>query len=89
MISFLLLFREIEACNDLLASLCSGFGEALKVKAMCELGKLLPDGEHKAIGLFNMSAEVNQHSFYGRCIGFHVSFDTLTESKKSILCDEI
>lgn len=56
----------------MLESLCSGFGEAVKVRALCERGKLIPGGEHKAIGLFNMSEAVNQHSFFGRCIGFHV-----------------
>lgn len=38
-----------------------------------EYGSLFPAGEHTAIGLFNTSASVNQYSFYGRCIGFHVS----------------
>ncbi|XP_055306327.1 hormone-sensitive lipase isoform X2 [Sitodiplosis mosellana] len=36
-----------------------------------EYGSLFPPGDHKAIGLFNTSAAVNQYSFYGRCIGFH------------------
>lgn len=70
--SSLLFSREIEACCHLLASLCSCFEQTLTIKAKCQRGSLFPPGEHRAIGLFNMSACVNQYSFYGRCIGFHV-----------------
>lgn len=43
------------------------------IREKSEHGSLFPAGDHKAIGLFNTSACVNQYSFYGRCIGFHVS----------------
>lgn len=43
------------------------------IRQSSEFGSLFPPGDHKAIGLFNTSAAVNQYSFYGRCIGFHVS----------------
>lgn len=66
--------REIEVCNELLASLCSGFVQALQLKAKCKSGQLIPDGEHTAIGLFNMTKVIDQNPFYGRGVGFHVSF---------------
>lgn len=69
--------REIEACSHLIASLCSCLEQVLILKEGSEYGSLFPAGEHKAIGLFNTSACVNQYSFYGRCIGFHVCFDYL------------
>lgn len=65
--------REIEACCHLLASLCSCLEQIMIIREKSEHGSLFPPGEHKAIGLFNTSASVNQYSFYGRCIGFHVS----------------
>lgn len=46
-------------------------------------GSLFPPGDHKAIGLFNTSASVNQYSFYGRCIGFHVSQSIFVLSKQN------
>lgn len=75
------ILREIEACSDLIASLLSGFAQVLKVKAKCEQGVLIPPGKHYAIELFNMSACVDQYPFYGRCIGFHVSFFNLFRNK--------
>lgn len=63
--------KEIEACCHLLASLCSCFQQTLTIKEKCQSGSLFPPGEHRASGLFNMSACVNQYSFYGRSIGFH------------------
>lgn len=57
----------------MLDSLCNGFEEALKIKAQCEHGSLIPPGEHKAIALFTMCAAIKPQSFYGRCIGFQVS----------------
>lgn len=45
------------------------------IRSASEYGSLFPSGEHKAEGLFNTSANVNQYSFYGRCLGFHVSID--------------
>lgn len=65
--------RELEACCHLLASLCSCLEQIMIIREKSEHGSLFPPGEHKAIGLFNTSASVNQYSFYGRCIGFHVS----------------
>lgn len=65
--------REIEACAHLLASLCSCLEQLLIIRENSEYGSLFPKGDHKAIGLFNTSAAVNQYCFYGRCIGFHVS----------------
>lgn len=69
------LHREIEACAHLLASLCSCLEQIMIIREHSEYGSLFPNGEHKAIGLFNTSAAVNQYVFYGRCIGFHVSVD--------------
>lgn len=48
----------------------------LKVKAKCGRGVLIPPGIHYASELFEMSECVDQHPFYGRCIGFHVSFES-------------
>lgn len=67
------IIREIEACAHLLASLCSCLEQLLIIRENSEYGSLFPKGDHKAIGLFNTSAAVNQYCFYGRCIGFHVS----------------
>ncbi|XP_031621456.1 hormone-sensitive lipase [Contarinia nasturtii] len=63
--------KEIEACSHLLASLCSCLEQIMIIRTNSEFGSLFPLGDHKAIGLFNTSACVNQYSFYGRCIGFH------------------
>lgn len=65
--------REIEACAHLLASMCSCLEQLLIIRENSEYGSLFPKGDHKASGLFNTSAAVNQYCFYGRCIGFHVS----------------
>lgn len=65
--------REIEACNDLIASLRDGFEQILIVKAKCPPGSLIPTGNYDASDLFHMAACVDQSPFYGRCIGFHVS----------------
>lgn len=65
--------REIEACYHLLGSLCSCTEQLMIIRSASEYGSLFPSGEHKAEGLFNTSANVNQYSFYGRCLGFHVS----------------
>lgn len=77
--------REIEACNGLLASLCSGFGEALKLRTRCDRGQLIPDGTHKADQLFKMADELNQISFYGRCVGFQVSINCCSVSRSFVV----
>lgn len=74
--------REIEACSHLLASLCSCLEQIMILREGSEPGSLFPAGDHKAIGLFNTSACVNQYSFYGRCIGFHVSQTTFVLNKQ-------
>lgn len=85
--SFLFCYcREIEACNGLLTSLCNGFSEAIKSRAKCERGSLIPSGEYKAIGFFNMSAAVNQFAFYGRCAGFQVSVKNVIVKR---LCESV
>lgn len=65
--------REIEACNELITSLRDGFEQVMLVKAKCPPRSLIPPGIHYASALFDMTASVDQSSFYGRCIGFHVS----------------
>lgn len=75
--------REIEACSHLLASLCSCLEQIMILRENSEYGSLFPHGDHKAIGLFNTSASVNQYSFYGRCIGFHVSYITQFHYRKN------
>lgn len=67
--------REVEACCDLLVSLCTCLEQLLSMREESVDGSLFPPGEHKAIGLFKRSAEINLQSFYGRCIGFHVSYN--------------
>lgn len=76
--------REIEACCHLLASLCSCFEQTLTIKEKCQRGSLFPPGEHRASGLFNMSACVNQYAFYGRCIGFHVGHELVFVFRQTI-----
>lgn len=58
----------------MIASLCSCLEQLMLIRNGSEYGSLFPAGDHKAIGLFNTSAAVNQYCFYGRCIGFHVNF---------------
>lgn len=70
--SFRFICREIEACSHLLASLCSCLEQLMVIRAASEPGSLFPSGTFTAQELFNMSANVNQYSFYGRCLGFHV-----------------
>lgn len=70
---FLFHFREIEACNQLLASLSNGFSQAIIIRAQCERGTLIPSGEFKVNHFFKMATEMNQSSFFGRCAGFQVS----------------
>ena len=72
-LTFFIFYREIETSSQALASLCNVIDQAKKVRDKCEHGSLIPSGDHKAIGLFNMSAAIDQNPFYGRCIGLHVS----------------
>lgn len=70
-------YRQIEACSQALASFCSIFEEAIKMKGKCERGSLFTTGKSDAIDLFNISGSVDQYPFYSRCIGFHVRITKL------------
>lgn len=66
-------YREIEACDRALESLCGAYNELIKIRGKCQPGILIPSGKYDAIELFNMSDSIDQKPFYGRCMGLHVS----------------
>lgn len=70
--SCLILNREIETSTRALASLCSIFEQAKRIRVKCGTSSLFPPGKHEAIELFNIASSIDQHPFYGRCIGLHV-----------------
>lgn len=71
---FLFNFREVEAWGQTLASLVTLFeyiDEMLLPR--CEDGNLLSAVSSSPNELMSMLNTVPQYSFYGRCLGFHVS----------------
>ena len=63
-------FREIEACNHLLASLCTFLVHLIEQHKNSEKGDLFVKGDHKPADLLAMADCMNQYCFYGRNLGF-------------------
>lgn len=68
-------YREVEAWGQTLASLTTLL-EYLQstLLPMCKDGHLLPDIDITPSELLGVLNTISQYSFYGRCLGFHVSF---------------
>lgn len=72
--------RELEAGHQLLRSLCACLEYLKTLHGWSDDGCLFPSGVHTAEELFEKAQEINQYSFYGRCLGIH-----FCESMQSII----
>ncbi|EDV98300.1 hormone-sensitive lipase [Drosophila grimshawi] len=65
------LMKEVEACSQLLCSLCTCLQYLLILRQWSvNTGDLLASGRHTAEQLFELGDTINQYCFYGRCLGF-------------------
>jgi hormone-sensitive lipase len=64
-------FREVEACNHVLAAMITFFNHLLMLHSWSENGNLFPVQEQKPEDILERARTVNQSAFYGRCLGFH------------------
>ncbi|XP_030566325.1 hormone-sensitive lipase [Drosophila novamexicana] len=63
--------KEVEACSQLLCSLCTCLQYLLILRQWSvNTGDLLASGQHTAEQLFELGDTINQYCFYGRCLGF-------------------
>uniref|UniRef100_A0A1I8PMQ6 Hormone-sensitive lipase n=1 Tax=Stomoxys calcitrans TaxID=35570 RepID=A0A1I8PMQ6_STOCA len=65
--------KDIEACSQLLSSLCSCMKYLLILHDWSNDSEdldLFAKGNHSAEELFEKGETINQYSFYGRCLGF-------------------
>lgn len=63
--------KEVEACSQLLSSLCSCLKYLLILHEWSkDTVDLFAYGKHSAEELFEMGDTINQYCFYGRCLGF-------------------
>lgn len=63
--------KEVEACSQLLSSLCTCMKHLLILHDWSkDSGDLFACGKHSAEELFEMGETINQYCFYGRCLGF-------------------
>ncbi|KAI8128841.1 Hormone-sensitive lipase [Lucilia cuprina] len=63
--------KEVEACSQLLSSLCTCLKHLLILHDWSkDSGDLFACGKHSAEELFEMGETINQYCFYGRCLGF-------------------
>uniref|UniRef100_A0A0C9QX50 Lipe protein n=1 Tax=Fopius arisanus TaxID=64838 RepID=A0A0C9QX50_9HYME len=67
--------REIEACSQLMASLNTFLHHLKTLHTWSELGmdsrpSLFPSEEHSPQELLDQAGDIDQYSFYGRCLGF-------------------
>ena len=63
--------KEVEACSQLLSSLCVCMQYLLILHNWSkDSGDLFANGKHTAEELFEMGQTINQYCFYGRCLGF-------------------
>ncbi|XP_017035697.1 hormone-sensitive lipase [Drosophila kikkawai] len=66
-----LLMKEVEACSQLLSSLCTCLQYLLILRQWsASTGDLFACGNHTAEQLFELGDTINQYCFYGRCLGF-------------------
>ncbi|KZC05122.1 PREDICTED: hormone-sensitive lipase [Dufourea novaeangliae] len=81
--------REIEACSQLLASLCTCLEHLQTLYSWSEEttdGKpsLFIGDNHNPYEILNKASNINQYCFYGRCLGFQF-YDSLKPALKTIL----
>lgn len=63
--------KEVEACSQLLSSLCTCMQYLLILRQWSvNTGDLFACGNHTAEQLFELGDTINQYCFYGRCLGF-------------------
>jgi len=63
--------KEVEACSQLLSSLCTCMQYLLILRQWsASTGDLFACGNHTAEQLFELGDTINQYCFYGRCLGF-------------------
>ncbi|XP_070068562.1 hormone-sensitive lipase [Drosophila takahashii] len=63
--------KEVEACSQLLSSLCTCLQYLLILRQWsASTGDLFACGNHTAEQLFELGDTINQYCFYGRCLGF-------------------
>ncbi|XP_073812727.1 hormone-sensitive lipase [Musca autumnalis] len=63
--------KEVEACSQLLSSLCSCLKYLIILHEWSkDSADLFAYGRHSAEELFEMGDTINQYCFYGRCMGF-------------------
>ncbi|KAM8713679.1 hypothetical protein ACLKA7_013925 [Drosophila subpalustris] len=63
--------KEVEACSQLLCSLCTCLQYLLILRQWSTTtGDLFASGRHTAEQLFELGDTINQYCFYGRCLGF-------------------
>lgn len=63
--------KEVEACSQLLSSLCTCMKHLLILHDWSkDSGDLFACGKHSAEELFESGETINQYCFYGRCLGF-------------------
>ncbi|XP_005185270.2 hormone-sensitive lipase [Musca domestica] len=63
--------KEVEACSQLLSSLCTCLKYLLILHEWSkDSADLFAYGHHSAEELFEMGDTINQYCFYGRCMGF-------------------
>ncbi|XP_031830547.1 hormone-sensitive lipase [Nomia melanderi] len=81
--------REIEACSQLLASLCTCLEHLQTLyswsdKLNDEKPSLFIASDHNPYDILNKIDSINQYCFYGRCLGFQFN-DTMKPILKTIL----
>ncbi|TMW54108.1 hypothetical protein DOY81_000784 [Sarcophaga bullata] len=63
--------KDVEACSQLLSSLCTCMKHLLILHDWSkDTADLFASGKHSAEELFEMGETINQYCFYGRCLGF-------------------
>lgn len=71
-----IVFREIESCAHLFASLDACFSHLEKLVTVSEKGDLFPKDDYPQEEILLSSENINQYCFYGRCLGFQVRIIT-------------
>lgn len=67
-----LIFRDIEACGHIMASLGTCMQHLKTLIGWCEPGELFPREPHSPEELFKQAENINMYCFYGRLLGFQV-----------------
>lgn len=67
---FFLCFREVEACNHLLAALVTILNHLNQLHSSSQNGNLFPNDKNSPEEVAERAKTINQFAFYGRCMGF-------------------